>query len=135
MSRISELFGRQLIEYTDDGDCICRPYTEEELDEIIKYLRERRAKREADNAARIARGLPPLKTIGTLTVSQAEERERRAAVKAAEREAKAASKAAKAAERKRSKVDPRQLDFEEAMAASAGDAGCASTLKQTEHSD
>lgn len=98
------------------------PWTEEELDEIIAYMREWRAKREADNAARIARGLPPLKTIGMLTVAQAEERERKAAVKAAEREAKTAAKAARAAERECSKVDPRQLDLEEAMAASAGDA-------------
>src|SRR5262249_18246720 len=58
--------------------------------EIIAYMREYKAKREADNAARIARGLPPLKTINSLTVAQAEERERKAAAKAAEREAKAA---------------------------------------------
>jgi len=79
---------------------------------IIDYMREYRAKLEADNAARIARGWPPLRT---LTVSQNEEIERRV-------EAKAAQRAAKAAERKRSKVDLRHLDLEEALAASAGDA-------------
>ena len=72
---------------------------------IIDYMREYRAKLKADNAARIARGWPPLRT---LTVSQNEEIERRVEAKAAERAAL--------------KRDPRQLDLEEALAASAGDA-------------
>jgi hypothetical protein len=112
MSRISELFSRDIL-----ND---KPHTDEELQEIITYLKGVRLKWEADNAAAIARGLPPLKPPWNWTKKSPWVEKQEA--KAAEREAKAAAKAAKAAERKRSKVDPRQLDLEEAIAASAGDA-------------
>ena len=106
MSRISDLSSRDLcgniFEPNPPG---VGPYTDDELDVIIDYMREYRAKLKADNAARIARGWPPLRT---LTVSQNEEIERRVEAKAAERAAL--------------KRDPRQLDLEEALAASAGDA-------------
>jgi hypothetical protein len=82
-----------------------KPHTDEELREIIAYLKGVRAKWEADNAAAIARGLPPLKPRFNVTEAQVTKRE----AKAAER---AAAKAVKAAERKRY---PRQLDLLEAI--------------------
>jgi hypothetical protein len=51
VSRISELFSRDILD---------KPYTDEELAEIIAYLKGVRAKWEADNAAAIAGGLPAL---------------------------------------------------------------------------
>ena len=83
MSRISDLFAQ---------DVLNKPHTDEELAEIIAYLREARA--------RYQTGAPRF----NLTEAQI-----------AEREAKAAAKAAKAAERDARKRDPRQLDLEEAI--------------------
>jgi len=84
---------------------------------MIAYFKGVRAKWEADNAAAIARVLPPLRPPWNWTKKPPWVEKQEA--KAAEREAKAAAKAMKRAARKR---DPRQLDFEEAIAASAGDA-------------
>jgi hypothetical protein len=81
------------------------PHTAEELDQIIAYFRDHRAKQAADDAMRAAKGLPVRKTIKPRSIAQQEERDRKAAVKAA-----------KVAERKRPKVDPRQIDLEEAIA-------------------
>ena len=85
-----------------------KEHTDEELRKIVQRLREKRRQ-------------------------FALEEEAKAAAKAEEREAKAAAKAAKAAARAARKRDPRQLDLEQALATSAGDAEKdPTTLKQTE---
>lgn len=101
MSRLSELFSRE-IGYGDDLKLVC--YTDEELEEVIAALREWWIKQTAEEAARIAQGLPPRKKHPN--VAEMAERQRKAAAKAAERERKAAeraaAKAAKAASEDRS---------------------------------
>ena len=80
MDTIAELFRRNI-----HG----KPYSDEELMEVVKELRERRRQLMLEKEAK------------------AKERKRKAAAAAAERAAR--------------KRDPRQLDLEEALAASAAD--------------
>jgi hypothetical protein len=101
---IAELFDRNILD---------KPHTNEELDRIIAYMREYRARAAADDAFRAAKGLSPRKAV---KLAEFEERERRVAAKAAKAEAKAKAKAEKASAKAAAKRDPAQTDLEEAIA-------------------
>jgi hypothetical protein len=115
MSEISELF---------DRDVLNKPHTNEEIDRIIAWIREYRARMAADEALRKAQGFAPRRLV---KYPEFEERERRAAAKEAERAAKAKAKAEKDAAKAAAKAEkaakvaakrkPRQIDLEEAIAA------------------
>jgi hypothetical protein len=107
MSEISELF---------DRDVLAKPHTDEDLDRIIAWICEFRARLAADDALRAAQGFAPRKHR---KLPEFEERDRKLAAKAAEREAKAKAKAEKAAARA-AKRKPAQRDIEEAIADAAG---------------